>query len=181
MTVISLLRGVNLGPHRRIKMAELRKVYEAAGLRDVQTHLQSGNVVFRTDERDLAKVSRRIEKAFEKNFGFVSAVIVRTSAELKDVIRRNPFAERKAIDPSRLLVWFLATDPGDEARDKVRVIKADPEELYASGRELFIYFPNGLARPKLSSTALDKALNTSGTGRNWNSVTNLLALAEKLE
>jgi len=180
MTVISLLRGVNLGPHRRMKMDALRKVYESAGLRDVQTHLQSGNVVFRTDERDIARLAKRIEKEIEKNFGFFSAVIVRTSAELKDVIRRNPFAERKAIDPSKLLVWFLAVDPGEEARDKVRAIKAEPEELYASGRELYIYFTNGLARPKLSFPAIDKALNTSGTGRNWNSVTKLLELAEKL-
>jgi len=178
MVVISLLRGVNLGPHRRIKMDALRKVHESVGLQDVQTYLQSGNVVFRTEGRDLAQLAKGIEKAFEKSFGFPSAVIVRTSAELKDVIRLNPFAARKGIDPSKLLVWFLAADPGEEARDKVRSIKADPEELYAVGRELYIYFPNGLARPKLSSTALDKALNTPGTGRNWNSVTKLLELAK---
>lgn len=180
MTVISLLRGVNLGPHRRIKMDALRKVYESVGLRDPQTFLQSGNVVFRTDERDLVQLAKRIEKAIEKSFGFHSEVIVRTSSELKDVIQRNPFAARKGIDPSKFLVWFLAGDPGEEARDKVRSIKADPEELFASGRELYIYFPNGLARPKLSFAALDKALKTPGTGRNWNSVTKLLELAEGL-
>jgi uncharacterized protein (DUF1697 family) len=181
MTVISLLRGVNLGPHRRMKMDALRKVYESVGLRDPQTFLQSGNVVFKTDERDLAQLAKRIEKAIEKSFGFRSDVIVRTSDEMKDVIRRNPFAKRKGIEPSKFLVWFLAADPGEESRDKVRSIKAEPEELVASGRELYIYFVNGLARPKLSFAAIDKALNTPGTGRNWNSVTKLLELAEKLE
>jgi uncharacterized protein (DUF1697 family) len=180
MTVISLLRGVNLGPHRRIKMDALRKVYESVGLQSPQTFLQSGNVVFSTQERNLASLARRIEGAIEKNFGFTSDVILRTSTELKDVIRNNPFAKRKDIDPAKLLVVFLPGDPGDEARDKLRGLRADPDELYASGRELYIYYPNGLARPKLSFAVIDKALRISGTGRNWNSVTKLLDLAESL-
>lgn len=177
--VISLLRGVNLGPHRRMKMDQLRAVYESLNLEAPQTYLQSGNVVFRTDTPDLLALAKRIETAIEREFGFYSDVILRTSSELRDVIDRNPFADRPGIEPNKLLVTFLADDPGDEARQRVRAIRADPEELWIDGRELFIYFPNGLARPKLSQAALDKALSTRGTGRNWNTVVNLLALAEK--
>jgi uncharacterized protein (DUF1697 family) len=97
------------------------------------------------------------------------------------VIARNPFAKRRRIEPSRLLVTFLAEDPGAEARDKVRSIKADPEELRVDGSELYIYFPNGIGRAKLSLAAIERALKTPGTGRNWNSVTKMLEMAEKLE
>jgi uncharacterized protein (DUF1697 family) len=179
--VISLLRAVNVGGHNNIRMEALRALYESLKLRDSQTYLQSGNVVFRTDERDLPKLARRIEQAIERSFGFRPDVIVRTSAELRAAIAGNPFAARPGIDPSRLLVTFLATDPGQEARDKVLNLKTDPEELRIDGREVYIYFPNGMGRPKLSWPAIERALKTSGTGRNWNSVTKLLEIAEKLE
>jgi len=182
MTVmISMLRGVNLAKHNRIKMDALRALYESFGLRDAQTYVQSGNVIFRAEARDLPLLPKRIEDAIERSFGFRPDVIVRTSSELRDVIARNPFAGRRGIDPSKFLVTFLARDPDPEARDKVLKIKADPEELRIDGRELYIYFANGLARPKLSWTAIAKTLKTSGTGRNWNTVTNLLEIADRLE
>ena len=179
--VISLLRGVNVGGHNKIKVEVLRALYESLKLRDPQSYIQSGNVVFRTKERDLAKLTRRIENGIERNFGFRPAVILRTSSELRDVIARNPFATRRGIDPRKLVVTFLAGDPGPQARDQVLGIKTEPEELRADGREVYIYFPNGMARPKLSWAAIEKKLKISGTGRNWNSVTKLLEIAERLE
>jgi uncharacterized protein (DUF1697 family) len=179
--IIAMLRGVNLGPHRRIKMADLCAVCESLRFRDIQTYVQSGNVIFRTDERDLSIVTKRMEKAIEKRFGFQSDTILRTATEMRAVVAKNPFAKRRGIDPKRLLVTFLAADPGEEARDLVRKMKTDPEELRIDGRELFIYYPNGMARPKISWPALEKILRTSGTGRNWNSVTNMLQIAEKLK
>jgi uncharacterized protein (DUF1697 family) len=179
--IISMLRGVNLGGQRKIKMDVLRSLYESLGLRDAQTHVNSGNVIFRTEKRDLASLTRRIQKGIEQNFGFQSDVIVRTVPELRDVIARNPFAKRRGIEPSRLLVTFLATDPASEAREKLLTIQTAPEELRIEGRELYIYYPNGMARPKLSWPMIEKILKTSGTGRNWNTVTKLLQMAEKLE
>ena len=179
--IISLLRGVNVGGHNMIKMDALRALYESLKLRDPHTYLQSGNVVFRTDERDLALLARRIEAGIKRRFHFRPDVIVRTTAELRDAIARNPFATRRGIEPGKLLVTFLAGDPAAEARDKVLKIKTDPEELSISGREVYIYYPTGMGRSKLSWIAIAKALQTSGTGRNWNSVTKLLELAERLE
>ena len=178
---ISMLRGVNVGGHNRIKMDELRALYESLGLRDVQTYIQSGNVVFRTEQRELTRLANRVENGIERSFGFRPYVIVRTISELRDVIARNPFAARDGIDPSKLLVTFLASDPGLEARDNILRIKADPEELRLDGRELYIYYPNGMARPKLSWALVEKTLKTSGTGRNWNTVKKLLEIAESLE
>jgi uncharacterized protein (DUF1697 family) len=179
--IISLLRGVNVAGHNMIKMDALRALYEALELRDPHTYLQSGNVVFRTDERDLTVLARRIEDGIERRFHFRPDVIIRTTAELSDAIARNPFATRRGIEPGKLLATFLASDPGAEARKKVLKIKTDPEELSISGREVYIYYPAGMGRSKLSWIAIAKALETSGTGRNWNSVTKLLELAERVE
>jgi uncharacterized protein (DUF1697 family) len=179
--IVSMLRGVNVGGHHLIKMDALRALYESLKLRDPQTHLQSGNVVFRTNERDLVLLARRIENAIERTFHFRPDVIVRTTSELRDAIARNPFAARRGIEPAKLLVTFLATDPSPEAREKVLKIKTDPEALSISGRELYIYYPAGMGRSKLSWMAIVSALKTTGTGRNWNSVTKLLEIAERLE
>ncbi|MBV8867118.1 MAG: DUF1697 domain-containing protein, partial [Acidobacteriaceae bacterium] len=166
--IVSMLRGVNLGPHNRIKMEALRALYESLQLRDVQTYVQSGNVVFRTKQRDVAVLAKRIEDAIELNFGFHSAVILRTAAELKRVNARNPFATRLELDPGKLIVTFLDSDPGQEARDSAMRIKADPEELRIENRELYIYFPNGMGRSKLQLAVIEKMLKCSGTSRNWN-------------
>ena len=179
--IVSMLRGVNVGGHNMVKMEALRALYESIGLRDPQTYVQSGNVVFRTDVRNVAAVATKIEDAIERSFGFRTPVVVRTSSELRDVIAGNPFARRRGIDPRKLLVTFLASHPSAEAREQVLQIKTEPEELHIDGREVYMYFPNGLARPKLSWVAVEKKLRTPGTGRNWNSVTKLLEIAEKLE
>lgn len=179
--VISMLRGINLAQHRRVKMDALRALYESLGLRDPQTYVQSGNVLFKTGERSLAALRKRIEEAIEQSFGFHSDVILRTTSELKDVVAHNPFATRSGIEPGKLVVTFLVSDPSSEAREKFLALKADPEELRINGRELYIYYPNGMGRSKLSPALIERALKISGTARNWNSVTQLLALAENME
>lgn len=179
--MISMLRGVNVGGHNKVRMDALRGLYDSLGLRDAQTYIQSGNVVFGTEGRDLVLLRKRIESGFERSFGFRPDVVVRTSSELREVIARNPFAARRDMDPSRLLVTFLVSDPGPRARAEVLRIKIDPEELRIEDRELYIYYPNGIARSKLSPALIEKVLKTSGTGRNWNTVRKLLEIAERLE
>jgi uncharacterized protein (DUF1697 family) len=175
--IVSLLRGVNLGAHRRLKMDDLRKVYDSLGLQNVQTLLQSGNVVF-TTTKPVTRLAERIEDAIEKTFGFHSDVILRTTAELREVIAKNPFAKRPGMEPSKFLVWFLAGDPGPEASEKVLQIKTDPEELRIADRELYIYYTAGMARPKIPMALIERTLKTVGTGRNWNTVAKLLEIAE---
>lgn len=177
--VIAILRGVNLG-NRRIKMEALRALCGSLELENAQTYIQSGNVVFATREK-LERVAKRLGDAIESEFGFRSDVILRTAAEMRDVVKRNPFAKREDVVPGKLLVWFLPVAISAVAREKVLAIEADPEELVHDGRELFIYFPNGQARPKLSMAAVEKALGVAGTGRNWNTVLKLLEIAERLE
>jgi uncharacterized protein (DUF1697 family) len=179
--VVSMLRGVNVGPHKRIRMDALQALYESLKLGEPRTYIQSGNVVFKTGERSLERVSKRIEDGIERTFGFRCDVILRGAAEMRDVVARNPFAGRGEIENSRLLVTFLAGDPGREARAAVEAIHAGPEEIRASGRELYIYFPDGVGRSKLTPALIEKTMKAPGTARNWNSVVKLLEMAEELE
>ena len=179
--VICLLRGVNVGGRHKIKMDALRELCGSLKLSGACTHLQSGNVIFQAPDRSVATLAAKIEGGIERTFGFHSDVILRTPAELQEIISNNPFAGMPALDHARLLVYFLARDPGSDARAKILKIDTGPEELRVGARELYIYFPNGMARPKLSFAALDRALKVPATGRNWNTVTKLLEIAQGIE
>ncbi len=178
--LISMLRAVNLGNHNKIKMETLRALYSSLKFDHPQTYLQSGNVIFQTSERQLDVVAKRIQSGIEKKFACRTDIILRTTAELRSVVAKNPFAKRPNIEPSKLLIAFLARDPGDAARKTLEEQKFAPEELHVSGRELYIYFPDGIGKSKLPWPRIYKILNTPGTGRNWTSVTKMLEMAENL-
>jgi uncharacterized protein (DUF1697 family) len=144
-----MLRGVNVGGHNKIKMEALRALYESLKLLDAQTYVQSGNVIFKSEEKDLGLVAKRIQSGIERSFDCHPDIILRTASELRNVIARNPFVARRNIDPSKLLVTFLTGDPGEQAREMALGIKTDPQELRIHGREAYVYFPNGMARPKM--------------------------------
>jgi uncharacterized protein (DUF1697 family) len=177
--MIALLRGVNIGGHHKIKMEELRALCQSLKLRDSQTYVQSGNVVFRTEETDALRLAKRLEEAIERKFGFHADVVLRTTVELKECIARSPFAARKGLEPGKLIVTFFASDLEKERCDQIRAIQAQ-EEIKLAKRELYIYFPDGMGRSKLVPV-LDRTLKKTGTARNWNTVTKLLEMAEALE
>ena len=177
-----MLRGVNLAGRQRVNMAALKTLCTSLGLRDVQTYIQSGNIIFREDKKeDPSALARTLEAKIEAEFGFRPAVIVRTASELRKVIAKNPFAGRAGIEPNRLLVVFMDHAPTRQAREQVLAIPCDPEELHINGRELYIYYPNGMARPKIPVVRLEKVLQCNSTGRNLNTVNKLMAMAEVLE
>lgn len=178
--MISMLRGVNLGPHNRIKMDALRDLYQSLQLEDPRTYVQSGNVIFRTREKDAAKLAKKIQTAIEKKFGCSPAVVLRTTAELKKAIAATPFAGRD-LEPGKILVTFLAAEPSPDAQSTLANFKKYPEELHLKGRELYIYFPNGAGRSKLPWSQVERLFKVHGTARNWNSVTQMLAIAEDME
>ena len=178
--LICLLRGVNIGSHHKIKMEDLRTICTGLKLSGTKTHLQSGNAVFRCDERDLAALADKIESCIERKYGFRPEVLLRTIPEMREIIARNPFARRKGIEPSKLVVVFLEDEPSSDARQALLRMDIAPEELHVIGRQLYIYFPNGQARPKISWPQVAKILKTPTTARNWNTVTKLLELSEGL-
>jgi len=182
MTVIvSMLRGVNVGGHNLSSMAALRALYESLGFEDSQTYIQSGNVVFRTKERNLTALGAKIGSAIEQKFGFRPGVVLRTPSELRHVIAANPFAKRAGIEPAKLHVMFLSTPLAAEVQKQLLALNSGPEELRIVGRELYVYYPEGAGKSKLFPVLLGHTLKNSGTSRNWNTVTKLLKMAEELE
>jgi uncharacterized protein (DUF1697 family) len=167
---VALLRAINVGKAGRLAMSDLARLCEDANFTSVKTYIQSGNVVFKSSLTE-AKVKARLEKALTAKMQRASSVLVRTATELDAVIQRNPF--RKAA-PNRLLVLFL-----DQAlpRGALDGLKIDgPEQVKASGREVFIHYPDGMGRSKLKLP-----LSQKGTSRNLNTVMKLAAMARAIE
>jgi uncharacterized protein (DUF1697 family) len=179
--LISMLRGVNVGPHKRIKMDALRALYESLKLEEVRTFIQSGNIIFRTKEKNLPALAKKIQAAIEGKFGFRAEVMLRTVDELRQAIATNPFAKRRDVEPGKLLITFLDAEPGADARSTLLRLKDYPEELHLKGRELYIYFPNGAGKTKLPWSSLEKLFKVTGTARNLNSAIKMLAIAEEIE
>ena len=178
---ISLLRAVNVGGHAVIKMADLKALYRSLKLGDVQTYVQSGNVVFGTDSADLKLLGKKIQTAIEKRFQVTPGVLLRTTKDLRDIVAANPFAKRPNVSPAKLLVYFLHDELSREAATELKKLPPKGEELIPAKRELYIYFPDGMGKSKLPWRAVEKLCIKPGTGRNFNTVTKLLAMAEELE
>jgi uncharacterized protein (DUF1697 family) len=171
------LRGINVGRHRRISMADLRAVLVGLGYDDVRTHLQSGNAVL-TAAAAPGTVKRAIERGLEAKLGLDVEVFVRTRDELADVVARDPLG-RVAVDPSRYLVSFLSAEPNAGQVRKLAAEVTGPERFVVGGRELYAWHPDGLRASKLAKLLSEQRLGVSATARNWNTVTRLLALADE--
>jgi uncharacterized protein (DUF1697 family) len=175
---ICLLRSVNVGGRNKVAMAELRAICRDLGLGDPRTYVQSGNVVFQTGQTDLPALAVQIAAAIERRCGFAPDIFLRTVIEMKAVVASNPFAGRAGIEPNKLLVCFLAAELPPEGRKALAGLPETPEEVYAGKRELYVYYPNGIGQARLSTALLERTLKMNMTGRNWNSVTKLLEMAE---
>ncbi len=170
---LSLFRGINVGGNRKVKMDDLKAVHEALGLRDVLPYIQSGNVIFKSDDTDSAQLQKQIEDAFETKFGFHSEVIIRTSDELSAIIDKNPFQNQPDKETKWVAVMFLATLPDITAQEALLKAYIGPEEILFSGKEMYIYYPDGIGRSKLSHSFIEKKLKTGATARNWNTILKL--------
>lgn len=178
-TCMSLFRGINVGGNRIVPMSELKSLHQALGLQDVVTYIQSGNVVFSSDAADPAQLARQIEESFAQKFGFLSQVMVRTSAELVEIIANNPFQNQPEKEPKWVAVLFLATRPESTTLEDLQKTYSGPEEIYLIGQELFVYYPDGIGRSKLTLPLIEKKLKTIGTGRNWNTVLQLQKMMQQ--
>jgi uncharacterized protein (DUF1697 family) len=158
-------------------MARLREALEGAGFAEVRTHLQSGNVVLESNTK-AEQTGRKCERVIEDEFGLAIDVVVRTPAELERVVRRNPLA-KVAKDPKRYQVSFLDGPLPAASKRKLQEALQKPEELAFSGREIYAWHPNGVARSKLWAALAGRGLGVTATARNWTTVTKLLELASR--
>ena len=169
---IALIRGINVGGHKKIRMADLKTSCEAMGLRDVRTLLQSGNVVFQTDIKDRARLAKEIAGVL----GVEAKVILRSAEELRKVVAANPMPEEAKRGPSGFIVVFLSEKPSAAAMQSLRDAYSGPEKMQLHGAELYIEYGSGMGQSKLTNVLIERKLGVTGTARNWNTVTRLLEM-----
>ena len=178
MTIhIGLLRAINLPGHNKVNMADLRGLLDELGLEDGKSLLQSGNLVFRSDAGTSTQLERLLEDAAQKRLGLETDFFVRTAADWKAVIAGNPFPEEAQRDPSHLLVMFLKKAPDREHTTSLQGAIKGREVVRIKDRQAYIVYPDGIGRSRLTTAVIEKSLGTRGTGRNWNTVLKLGALA----
>ncbi|MGP4111248.1 DUF1697 domain-containing protein [Streptomyces sp. 4N509B] len=171
----ALLRGVNVGGHRRVPMAELRALLTGLGLGGVRTYLQSGNVVFTAPERPADERAADLTAAMAERFGFEVGCLVLSRAQLAAAVARCPFPADE-LDPSRLMVVFLDGPPGDHPVARADPARFAPDEFRVGEREIFAYYPHGSGRSRLGQALAAPGRGFTATARNWRTVTRLLEL-----
>lgn len=177
-TYIALLRAVNLGPHNKVAMADLRELLADLGLEDPRTVLQTGNLVFGSGASGAEELERLLEEEAKARLGLDTDVLVRTAEEWREVIEGNPFPGEAESDPGHLLVFCLKAAPEPGAVKALQEAIRGREQVRARGRHAYVTYPDGIGRSRLTIAKIEKHLGTRGTGRNWNTVLKLQALAE---
>jgi len=178
---IAFLRGINVGGKGALPMADLRAACEAAGLTNVQTYIQSGNVVFTTPATVMPRAGALIEDTIEDRRGFRPPTIVRTLPQLRAIAATKAFPSQHSMDGGKLLVMFLAKTPPPTAAKAVAALSTDAERLRLTGQEVFMHFDHGVGKAKLSWKKLAQAVGGPGTSRNWNTLSRMLELATALD
>ena len=177
MRQIVLLRGINLGSRNRVAMPRLREILGDAGFGDVETYVQSGNVVLESELKP-DKLAARCKRLIAAELGLDIDIVVRTRGELAEVVARDPLGN-VADNPKRYQVSFLAKELPAETVEKLSALAAGPERLVAIGRELYGWHPDGVGRSKLWAALASPRLGVTATARNWSTVTKLLAMADR--
>ncbi len=172
----AVLRAVNVGGNNKVPMAELRAAAEKTGLKNVRSLLQSGNLVFDAGTKSAAACEKLLQTACTKAFGLTIDIHVRGPSDLAAILARNPFAKEAEADPGRLHVLFLRDAPGAATFKALQAAIKGRETVHGDGRHAYIFYPDGAGQSKLTLGAIEKALGTRGTARNWNTVTKLAAM-----
>ena len=173
-TFISLLRGINVSGQKKIKMADLRSLYESLELANVQTYVQSGNVVFDSAETDREHLAEQIEAKISEVYGYFVNVFILTPADFQRVLAANPFAVQ---DPTKLMVTFLKHAPSVTAIQEIQVPVSGRDEHAFGEQEIFIFCPDGFGRSKLDNNMWERKLKIPATTRNWKTVNTLYEMA----
>jgi len=176
---VALLRGINVGGNKRIKMDKLRQSFEALGFEQVQTFIQSGNVIFKAAKFPSAKLAKRIGERILADFGFAVPVVLRTALEISEIVASNPFVRERGIDSQRLHVMFLSEAPKPDGLRKIENLTIAPDRFHCVETQIFLHLPNGAGESKLMKAPLDRWLSVIATTRNWQTVNSLDQMCRK--
>ncbi|SDD12451.1 Uncharacterized conserved protein, DUF1697 family [Paenibacillus sp. UNCCL117] len=180
---VALLRGINVSGQKLIKMAELKRMFEAMGLERVQTYIQSGNVLFASAAEEEAQepLHVRIEREIERVFGFQVPVVVRTIRDLERVIGQCPFPADSLAEGESLYVALLTQPPTEEGIQRLLACSRETDEYRLARDEVYILCRQGLGKSMFSNNFLEKKLKVAATTRNWQTMNKLAALGRALE
>jgi uncharacterized protein (DUF1697 family) len=173
---IALLRGINVGGRNLVAMSDLRLLLGELGFERAKSILQSGNLIFESQKPAGASLERLLETATAKRFGVSADYFVRTAAEWQTIVARNPFPAEAARDPGHLVVMLLKSAPQSSDLTALGAAIKGREIIRADGKQLYIVYPDGIGRSKLTGTLIERKLGTRGTARNWNTVLKLATL-----
>lgn len=174
-TYIALLRGINVAGHKKIPMAELRALLEKSGMTNVQTYIQSGNVIFQSPENEIKKLEETIKKSLLNHFGFEVPVLVRTRQELLSIFNNCPFSEAQKEESYFIILSKIPKkDMIKEASQKTY-----PNDVYAIINDcIYLICANGYGRAKFNLGYFENKLKVNATARNYKTMIKLLALSE---
>lgn len=172
---VALLRGINVGGKHRVPMAALRELFIAAGASEVETYIQSGNVVYSATSKLARTLPEKVRNAITETFEFDVPIVSRSAAELREAASEHPFADRVA-DEKLLMVAFLDRKPGAGKIAALDPNRSPGDLMEVRGQHVYLAFPNGSGRSKLDANWLDRSLDAVGTWRNWRTVQALLEL-----
>ena len=173
---VALLRGVNVGGKNKLPMADLRAIFAEAGCAAVKTYIQSGNVVFEAAQSLAERVPETVTLAVQQQFGFESAVVIRSGEELRQVTASSPFDTSG--DPRMLHVAFLGEAPCEETVSRLDPERSPPDAFAVRGRHVYLHYPNGVAGSRLTNEYLTAQLQTASTMRNWRTVLTLMEMVD---
>ena len=176
-TYIALLRGINVGGQKKIKMIELKAHLEALGFQDIRMYIQSGNIVFRQKATDLVVLENAIRQKILEKYGFEVPTIIKTLSELEYTLSHNPFLKDPDKDPKRLYVTFLSDVPSSAHITTLQSVDYSPEEYILDGKEIYFFSPVGYGRAKMNNNFFENKLKLAATTRNWATVNKLVAMA----
>jgi len=174
---IALLRGINVGGHKVIKMAELKRVFESIGLKQVKTYIQSGNIVFQSEE-DIIFLKERIQFEIKNVFDFDVSVMLSTHDEFINMIKRCPYEVDSLLEGESIHVAFLANELSEKEKDQLLMQKNETEDCYIHEKVVYLFFKNSIRNSKLMNQF--QKLHTPATVRNWRTVNKLKAIVESM-
>ena len=174
ITYIALLRGINVGGHKKILMADLRILFEKLGYENVQTYIQSGNVVFKSIEENTEDLESKIKVQILEQYGFEVSVLVKTHSEIKNILSYCPFSEDKKVKSYFIILHSI---PDEELVESTQEIKYPNEEFHITNSCVYIYYSLGSGKAKCGTNFFEKKLKVSATARNYNTIKKLVSIS----
>ena len=166
-TAICFLRGINVGGRNKIKMADLRQLFASLGFRNPRTLLQSGNIIFAADDADLDAIRERIESGIKERYGFDVQAVLRGPQAFQATLDNHPFTQAQLERGSHAMVAFLSGAADTDDVVALRENNPGNEVIAAANDALYIFYTDGVARSKLDTKRIERALDAQATARNW--------------